>query len=196
MTLEQLRRYRWNSRTQPLPYDRQRFPHRNVVGEIKPHNRPGIAQGIRQLRGYMTNHPTATPQLITYRQVAGQPTSYEVLAADSRQLKALLDYLGAPKNGQTKHDLNSLQKWYLLGRIRVPEATETLQFWQCPPPFGAMIENRIRNQYASMVGVRLKPKSPSRPGEDISHERELAAFLRELAGQLEAELESPKELVY
>ncbi len=193
--LQQMARYRWSPGRLPgtsvAPFAagaaRHRFPSRSVVGEIKPHHPTGIAAGIIQLRGRAL--AGRTPQLITYRQVRGRPSYYTVQAADSHQLSALLTRLGGPRGRRlTPADLASLTTWYSLGDIRVPAATKPIPLWQCATAFGFVIEQYIRDHYDSLVAAKMKAKDPRGAGADISHEMELAAFLRELAADLESEL--------
>lgn len=183
-TIARLGRYRWDAAPRLSPYNPARFPRLGVVGEVKPHHGAGIAAGINQLRTRARGGKT--PQLVTYRQVPGRPTSYDVLAADSDQLKVLLAGLRGPR-GVTAAGVRTLTTWYWLGRVAVPEAVVPIPVWQCATTFGSVIEPYIRAQYAAKVGARLGSKDAQQTGADISHERELAAFLRELAAELEAE---------
>lgn len=169
--------YRWDKGTEPRQFSTMKRPSKAVIGEIKPHNTAGITAGITQLRG-RPGIEKSTPQLLTYRQISGQPTKYEVLAADSTQLNAAI------KNRETKID-----KWYTLGIVESSKAAEMIPRWECPTSLGNLLEPWIRRRYASRLGVTLAAKnSPSQSGADFVHSKqEIANFLRELAAELEAE---------
>jgi len=169
--------YRWSRDTKPEKFSTIKRPRKAVIGEIKPHNPDGIAAGIKQLRG-RKGIERSTPQLITYRQVPGQPSKYEVLAADSAQLDAVL------KGREAK-----VGKWYTLGIVESSKTAEMIPRWECPTSLGNVLEPWIRRRYASRFNVTLDAKdSPSQTGADISHRKqEMAEFLRELAAELEAE---------
>jgi hypothetical protein len=165
---------RWDQTTSPVPFRPDRFPRRKVFGEIKPHNRAGISAGLAQLRTRRGLYPGSTPQLVTYRQVAGRPRHYEVLAADSGELREVLD--------RTRRGLRT---WYRIGIVDYPRAMERIPRWECPSSFGTDIEDAVRSAYAAQVGVTLPAKRGNAPGADLVHE--YAAFLRELAAELEGE---------
>jgi len=174
--------YRWDPATRPAPFDASKFPRTGVIGEIKPHNRAGISAGIAQLRG-RKGITQRTPQLVTYRQVPGQPTRYEILAADSTQLAGVI------RGRRAKIDT-----WYTLGIIESSRATMAIPLWQCSTSLGNLLERQIRQRYQARVGTTLDAKgSASQTGADITHERqEMAEFLRELATELEAEAGYPR----
>jgi hypothetical protein len=170
-------KYRWTSTTEPLPFTKSKFPSDSVIGEIKPHNPAGIAAGIVQLRG-RRGITQRTPQLITYRQVPGQPTKYEILAADSTELAGVI------RGRRAK-----LGTWYTLGIVESSAAAKPIPLWQCSTSLGNLLEPQIRQRYAARVGAKLKEKdNASLRGADIEHELlEMAEFFRELAAELEAE---------
>lgn len=180
-------RYRWNATPATGPPPARQFRKEDVVGEVKPHNPPGIAAGIDQLVRGTHRRPTAKPQLITYRAVSGQRTRYEVLAADVTQLRAAI---AARRAGRP---VPPIAKWYTVGIVPVPQATRRIELWQCPTLLGNAVENRVRNAYTDRVGIpRLPRKKSNAPGADIEHELlEMAEFLRELAAELEAEAWHP-----
>jgi len=170
------------------PEHLRKFPRKGVVGEIKPHNDAGIAAGIRQLVRRTEGRKSATPQLLTYSKVNGNPRRYEVLAADPPQLRAII----AEWRAKTRYPRPTL--WYRLGSdLDVPQAVEMIPRWNCPTQLGNLIEGPIRAKYAMQLGISLPPKPPSQTGADITHERqEMAEFLRELATELEAEAGYPR----
>lgn len=179
----------------PWPQDLVKFPRTRVVGEIKPHNCDGISDGIRQLvtrfqsRRLLSRSQDplprfdVTPQLLTYRQLPGQPTQYEVLAADSGELRAII------AEWRPRGHIRRPQTWYRLRfLITVPQAVEMIPRWKCATQLGNLVEAQIRDKYAMQLGISLPRKSASRAGPDIEHElTEMAEFLRELAAELEAE---------
>jgi hypothetical protein len=165
------------------PEHLRKFPRTGVVGEIKPNNDAGIAAGIRQLVRRTADRRSATPQLLTYSKVNGNPRKYEVLAADPTELRAII----AAWRAKTHYPRPTL--WYRLGSdLDVPQAVDLIPRWKCPTQLGNLVEGPIRARYAMQLGIGLPAKSPSRPGADITHElQEMAEFLRELAAELEAE---------
>ena len=171
--------HRWKSDTRPMPFDASKFPRTGVIGEILPHNTRGIAAGIAQLRT-RRGITRRTPQLVTYRQVPGQPTRYEVLAADPTQLAGVIQRRRA-----------GIDTWYSLGVVESSRAVLPIPLWQCSSSLGNLLERQIRQRYATRVGATLASKtSASQTGADIEHELlEMAEFLRELAAELEAEAE-------
>jgi hypothetical protein len=175
-----------NAEIMPWPtyQDLVKFPRKNVVGEIKPHNDRGIYEGIRQLRDRVAGRRAVTPQLLTYRQMPGQPTRYEVLAADSGELRTII------AAWQPRKPNPRPQTWYRLRfPITVPQAMEMIPRWQCATQLGNLVEGQIRDKYAMQLGISLPHKSASRTGADFTHELlEMAEFLRELAAELEAEV--------
>ncbi|MDZ5663464.1 hypothetical protein HN031_20695 [Nocardioides sp. zg-1308] len=186
MTTTRQSRHRWDSTTKPTawPQDLVRFPRKGVVGEIKPHNAEGIADGIRQLVTRTAGRRSVTPQLLTYRQVPGQPSRYEVLAADSGELKRII------AGWRPRQRVPKPTTWYQLRHpISVPAAVELIPRWQCPTQLGNLVEAQVRAKYAMQLGITLPARSASRTGADIEHELlEMAEFLRELAAELEAEV--------
>lgn len=182
MTVQQLGRYRWSNRPTTAPVTPWQFPRKNVMGEIKPYNPAGVAAGVRQLARWRDSRPHATLQLIAYRQEPRQPSRYQLLAADTRQLAEAVNNARARKPFR-------IATWYDVGTISVPRALEKIELWQCPTLFGNVVEEHVRARYAARVGIGPLPKKDaSRPGPDIEHELlEMAEFLRELAAELEAE---------
>lgn len=177
-------RPRWDQSTRPRPWpnDPLKFPRKNVIGEVKPHNSAGIAAGIRQLVSRGAASRSVTPQLITYRQVPNQPTRYEILAADSAELRRII--AGWKPRQRVKPKI-----WYAVRfPVVVPAAVEMIPRWQCPTELGNVVEAKVREKYAMQLGISLPRRSASRGGADIEHELlEMAEFLRELAAELEAE---------
>ena len=110
-----------------------------------------------------------------------------MLAADVTQLRAALAARRAVR------PVPLIAKWYTVGIVPVPQATRSIELWQCPTLLGNAVENRVRNAYSDLVGIpRLPRKKPNAPGADIEHELlEMAEFLRELAAELEAEAWHP-----
>ena len=184
MTAQHVDRYRW-SRTKAAPTapPRTQFRKKDVVGEVKPHNPQGIAAGIDQLVRWTRLRPSAKPQLVTYRQVPGTRTRYEVLAADVDELRLAISARGS------RRPVPPIRTWYSIGITPVPEATRPLELWQCPAMFGNVVEKHVRRAYADRIRIPPLPeKDPSKTGPDIEHELlEMAEFLRELAAELEAE---------
>ena len=174
--------YRWDATTAPKPFDTRMFPRKGVIGEIKPHNPAGIAAGIVQLRG-RSGITRGTPQLITYRQVPGQPARYEILGADSAQLRSVIQGRAA-----------KITTWYTFGIVESAQAARMIPLWECPTKLGNVLEGPIRVRYAKRVGATLDRKDDAAlRGPDLKHElREMAEFLRELAVELEAEAGYPR----
>jgi len=184
MTTTEIGHYRWSSEPPTAPVRPDQFRKTHVVGEVKPHNPRGIAAGINQLVRSTARRPTALPQLITYRQSRASRTQFEVLAADVVQLQ---NAIAGRKAG--RHPAPTVSTWYLVGTIPVPQATRTIELWQCPTLFGNEVEQLVRDAYAARVGIPRFPVRPaSRTGADIEHELlEMAEFFRELAAELEGE---------
>ncbi|GAA1057443.1 hypothetical protein GCM10017608_16230 [Agromyces luteolus] len=160
-----------------------KFPRKRVVAEIKPHNADGISDGIRQLVRRNAARAAITPQLLTYRPVDATRTRYEILAADSGELRTIVAAWRPRKR------VPRPRTWYRLpGTITVTAAADRIPRWQCPTQLGNLIEGQIRDNYATQLRISLPQKSASRTGADIEHELlEMAEFLRELAAELEAE---------
>jgi hypothetical protein len=160
--------------------DLLKFPRTNVIGEIKPHNPDGIAEGIRQLARRNAARRSVTPQLLTYRPVDVQRTRYEILAADSGELKRII------AAWRPRQRVPKPTTWYRLRfPISVPRAADMIPRWQCPTQLGNLVEGQVRAKYAMQLGISLPGKSASGTGADIVHE--LAEFFTELAAELEAE---------
>lgn len=173
--------YRWSlqpTKPEPWPNSTQYFPSQGVIGEIKPHNARGFRDGVNDLRRRRPRLGRKL-QLITYRQVPGDPTRYQVLAAKRTELEAVVE---------GRAPIGTLRTWYDLGTIRAAKAAERIPLWECPSALGNLLEQQIRRRYATRVGAELQRKHPSTTGADIEHELlEMAEFLRELAAELEAE---------
>jgi hypothetical protein len=174
---------------------------RDVIGEIKPHNSREVNAGVEQLR----RSPLRTsrePVLLTYRTVEKtDPSRYQVLMADTVELKAVLaerdreardGRLGGAK--RRPPIFSRLRTWYAIGSPFFEDcALRPIPYHTCPPLLGAQVEAKVRNKYQEAMGAlysrppfpQLTSKSPWATGHDILHE-ELADFLAELAVQLQA----------
>ena len=177
-------------------------PKEGVVGEIKPHNSREINAGVEQLRKSAVR-TSKVPVLLTYRTVKEtDPSSYEVLMADTVELKRVLaerdkeDKDRRPGGAKKRRPpiLSRLTTWYRVGNpFPEPCALEKIPYHTCPPLLGAQLEKGVREQYEEAMRSRysrppfkkLPSKSPWAAGHDILHE-ELADFLSELAVQLQA----------
>jgi len=170
----------------PWPRSAAKFPQRNVIGEIKPHNTDGISDGIRQLFNRKAARLSVTPQLLTYRSIDPQRIRYEVLAADSDELRKSV------AAWQPRQRAQKPRTWYRLPTlITLPAAAEMIPRWQCATQLGNVLEKHVRRAYTDAIRIPPLPdKHPSRPGPDIEHELLMAEFLRELAAELEAEAEA------
>lgn len=178
-------RWSYAATAQPIGRDPARFPHANVVGEIKPHNVPGIRDGINQLRRHYnrTRGRGFAYQLATYRQTPGDVTRYDILLADPVELGRIV----RSRAGQGRVAI-----WYGLGQVHVPDASNPIPLWQCAPTLGNRLEREVRAMYQGWMrrvqghaGLTLPAHPPGARGPDFAHE--LADFLRELASELEAE---------
>lgn len=156
------------------------FPRSNVIVEVKPHTPSGVTAGIRQLRGRRRDNTTRL-FLITYRQVDGDPSRYDVLLGDPGQVQAAVN-LGSWRP--------VLRTWYSLPRIEAPEALRPIPTHQCYPTLGVMLEPRVLLSLQQWMvtdqghtGFTLASRNPRLRGEDARFE--LAEFLRELAHELE-----------
>ena len=176
-------RWRYSTVASSIGRDPTRFPATRVIGEIKPHSTREIRKGILQLRRhYNSNRGRGfSYQLVTYRQVPGDVTRYNVLVADPIELGRVVRSVG----GQ-----GGVSSWYGIKQVRLQDATAPIPLWQCGPMLGNRLEPKVRALYQGWMrnvqghaGLSLPMRSASSSGADFAHEA--AEFLRELAGQLE-----------
>lgn len=160
---------------------RHPLPRTGVKAEIKPHNTAGIRAGVDQLK---RSRKPGKPILLTYRTVSDdKPTDFQVLLAGPDQLEQAL---------RGKRTAASINRWYVIGGFHAPYALTRIPLAACPTRFGSTVEDPVREAYAdfmrrSHAGFTLGTKHASAGGHDILHE-ELAAYLRELAEEMEAEI--------
>ena len=164
-----------------------------VVAEIKPHTPGGIRAGVLQLKARAAalrragRDPLQTRfHLVTYRQVDGDPSRYDTYISDPSTFDQVVHGSAAP----TFLKMSARP-------LHVPRAVERIPVHQCHTMLGNELEPLVRRRYAAWMrvtqgkpGFRLEAKAPQRAGADIVQKEELAAFLRELAAELEAELDT------
>ncbi|HET8960646.1 hypothetical protein [Nocardioides sp.] len=163
----------------------------DVIAEIKPHTPGGINAGVTQLKSRASairksgrDPRTFRYHLVTYRQVDGDPSRYDTYVSDPRTVDQTV--FGSRKPDFLKMSAKPLH---------VPRAVDRIAVYQCPTMLGNALEDPIRRRYAAWMrltqgktGFRLEAKtSAQQTGADIK-QRELVAFLRELAAELEAEI--------
>jgi hypothetical protein len=179
---------RWSYTAVPrtIGRDAARFPRTHVIGEIKPHNTRGIRAGVLQLRRHYTRNRGRgfAYQLVTYRQVRGDISRYDVLLADPVELGTLV-------RSRTGHD--RLANWYGIGQVVMRDAVSPIPLWQCAPMLGTRLEPKVRSLYQGWMrntqghaGLALPLRPAAATGADFMHEA--VEFFRELAEQLEAEI--------
>jgi hypothetical protein len=175
-------RWRYDTIPNRVGKDPSLFPARGVVGEIKPHSTSGIAAGVAQLRRRLAEtqlkgmHPTF--QLVTYRQVPTDPTRYDLLLANPRQLGTVI------RSGR-----GAVTSWLLIGQVVMRDAITPIPLWQCPTRLGNRIEPKVRAMYQGWMrnvqghrSLTLLNRSASKQGADFMHEE--VDFLRELLSDL------------
>lgn len=173
------------------------YRQKGVVGEVKPHTPGGLRAGVEQLRARAAQirkrgekAEDTRYHLVTYRQVDGDPSRYETYVSDPRLVDPLVLSRARPTGPITPERLGMAK---MGGRpLHVPAALKQIPVHECTTTLGNLLEPLVRRRYTAWMRVaqgkrnfRLELKHPQAKGADIRHE--MAAFLRELATELEAE---------